>query len=253
MLKHILFILIFVFCVFEGNAQTFDNLYSHGVDSASLRPDLIEQTSDLGYIGIGDGILMKIDEYGDISWAKEIPSINPSSLKLDPDDHIYYTFQENDLNGFTHSRIMKTNPEGYQIWSINAGNGFEEVLYNDIYVESSDYFYAVGQMKTDSVWHNIVTKFNYLGNEEWSRRFFQWHGPGSNQVPDNSKLIKIDQGSNGILYILGQINNKVLLYRMSSYGGLSSLKKFGYKDSLIPIDIVAQAGSDVQILMKFYL
>ncbi|MFT4601457.1 MAG: hypothetical protein ACI857_001637 [Arenicella sp.] len=227
--------------------QTFD--YKYFSDSTNLDLDLIEITSDGGTIGIGDSVLLKTDNLGTIVWAKQIDSKDILSLDLDSDDNIYFLCQEEDSAGYKYSKISKLNPDGFHMWTKNIGNGFDEVEYFDVFLENDFEFYAGGGMKTDSVWHNIVSKYNYAGTEIWTRRLFHYYG---DFVGKNTDIIKIDQSPSGKLFALGTLDTGAVVYKFNSDGGWHSFEAYNFKDSLIPIDLIANDIDDIQILFNTY-
>lgn len=232
-------------------SQYFDYSYE-STSIGDLRPELIEITSTGDIVAIGNDILMKTDSVGNLLWAKQVDLAEIRDLKLDEDDNIYFLENYKDSNNYVYSVFTKTSPDGYEYWKKKFGAGINEVHYQTIFIEDYYQLFLGGEMVTDTVWHNVVTKLNFMGNEDWSRRLFHFYGLSSNPIPKSSSILKIKKSPSGKFFALGHLENHVLVYKFNSAGGLHAFEEYWYKDSLKPVDIEIVWQDNVQLLMNVY-
>lgn len=211
----------------------------------SERATSVIQTSDEDYVlcgftesysqGEDDVYIIKLDANGDSLWTRTFGNQNSNFAN----DLIETQNGELVIVGTTGSfplqgggnrdiYVIKTDPDGNQLWTKTIGESNYKNWGNSICMNSENGFYISGN--ADITYYNLydvyVTKTDSMGNYNWGKRI----GEGTLYDYGNSVLLYPDSG----LLICGttksvQSGNDVYLIRTNQNGDV--VKKYIYSDS----------------------
>lgn len=243
----ILFLLVSALSFAQIN---FDNSYSS--IGGDIHAELIIEGANSTYYGLGDDVLIQIDQNGNLLFAKDIECSSPVDFTFNSSHELFYGQVKTDINGNDYSILSKRNELGNLIWERRLGSGYEELRIGAVYANNDQTIIIGGALKTNSIWHNFLSKFSENGTELWTRKFEHYDYINQVKVHKTVQVIKITHTPGGYYYALSKINNNTLIYLFQGDGSLNGFYEYSYEDSLIPVDIISVSEDDIQVLCTNY-
>lgn len=235
------------------------NVYVTGGFSGS---SLTLGSTTLSRIGSTDGYVAKLDQAGNVIWAKNFGgagvTLNGRSVGVDASGNVFVagnfsggspTTPAMTLNGSSNYYVIKLDSGGNVLWSKNFGPGSAFDLNRAIYVDSSGNVFMVGSMTSN--WPSVsltmigttdafLIKLDASGNVVWAQNY---GGTGG-----NARSWKVTGDSAGNLYTSGYFNNANLTTPAAPLRGSLDGYVFKLDSSGTPVWAASYGGSGASVI-----
>jgi len=212
--------------------QGWEKTYQYGTGYS------VEQTSDGGYIVIGDGALttgclymIKTDNPGDTLWTKHY-HLNTresfcSGVQTSDGGYIITGLTTNLTLGTDNLFLLKTDSNGDSLWSYEYGGNKEDIGFS-VQQTTDEGYVVTGRTESFGESNDVyLIKTNSLGQEIWSKTFGDENdniGRSVIQTSDNGFFLTTDT------YIFGSGFSWIDLIKTDSVGNIEWTTTFDNND-----------------------